>query len=289
MDFRDLVFLSVAEFRSFTKASKELYISQPAVTKHIKELEESLGCKLFNRNGPNITLTEEGKTTYFHLNKIKRDYRELYNNLTPVGETTKSEINIGCSTTVSNYIIPGILADYAMGNKGVRLNMLSGNSLDIEKKLLNNVIDLILVENSSSSSGITYLNYLEDEIIAVCGRGTLYSKQRSISKNEIKTIPIITRESGSGTLEVINNEIQDKFNIQHTIGSSEGIKRFLKNFNGLALISNKAVTYELNRGELVKIDIDGLKIKRSIRIGYRKGHLPPTIKRLIDFIRHYNF
>lgn len=284
MNFRDIVFLTIAEFGSFTRASKELNISQPAVTKHVKELEGNLNCKLFNRGNSKVSLTIEGRVVYNHLKKIKRDYRELYDDLETFNLEFGGEINIGASTTIANYILPKIIAEFSNRYPKIKINLITGNSYVIINKLMGDDIDIAFIENSSSTNGLKYITFMSDEIIGVCGVNTLYSKKSYISKDELEHIPIILREKGSGTLEVINKHLLHiDLNVKHSIGTTEGIKGVLLDFNGIALMSNKAVENEIRSNHLKKIEIKDFKIIRELRIAHRQGHISEQVKKFIRF------
>src|SRR4051812_48430425 len=109
-DFRLKVFYTVSTKLSFTKAAEELFITQPAVTKHIKELEEQLGAALFTRNGSNIALTNSGLIVLKHAERIFEQYAELENELATASNAAKGNIRIGASTTLTQYVLPKILA-----------------------------------------------------------------------------------------------------------------------------------------------------------------------------------
>ena len=116
MDFRDKVFLSVAENLSFSKAAKEMLISQPAITKHIKELENKLNIKLFERKGNKVYLTKAGELVYEYFKKIDLSYRELEFEIGKLHDTYKGILRIGASSTISQYFIPRLNASSTATN-----------------------------------------------------------------------------------------------------------------------------------------------------------------------------
>lgn len=295
MDYRDKVFLAVAENLSFSKAAKELFISQPSVTKHIKELESKLNIALFERKGNKIYLTEAGALCYNHLKAIKQSYRELEFDIERLNDSFKGSLRIGASSTISQYLIPKVIAAFYKRYPNIKLYLLNGNSFEMEQKLLNNEIDMALVENETSQSNIKYIDFLEDEIIVVTGANSVYAKQKLISIANLQEIPIVLREKGSGTLQVIQNSllkhhiILDKLNIFIHLGSTEAIKNFLTDFDGIALISEKSIEKELRLKELVKIHIKNMSLNRKFRIALRQGHLASSTQLFIDFLSQYNF
>lgn len=295
MDYRDDVFLNVAEKLSFSKAGEDLFISQPAVTKHIKELESKLKITLFERKGNRIYLTEAGKLTYGYLKKIKQQYQELEFELGRLNDTYKGSLRIGASSTIAQYFIPSVIAAFHKRFPKIQLFMYNGNSFEMEQKLLTNEIDIALVENEASQSGIKYINFIDDEIVAVTGINSVYAKLKTITVADLQQIPIVLREKGSGTLEVIQKSLLkhdiniEKLNIFIHLGSTETIKNFLYDFDGIALISEKSIEKEMQLKTLVKINTSKIEMSRKFRIALRHGHEALSSKLFIDFLTSYNF
>lgn len=295
MDYRDEVFLAVAENLSFSKAATELFISQPAVTNHIKELENKLKIALFDRQGNKIYLSKAGKLAYRGLKQIKQHYRDLEFELGKLNDTFKGSLSIGASSTISQYLIPQVLAAFHRQYPIIELDLFNGNSLEMEQKLLNNEIDIALVENATSRAKIKYMDFLEDRIVVVTGSNSVYAKRRSFALGDLKQIPIVLREKGSGTLEVIRKSLLklnvdlEKLNILIHLGSTEAIKNFLCDFDGIALVSEKSIEKELALKTIYKIEVSELKMKRKFRIARRRGPDMIVPGLFVDFLRDYNF
>jgi DNA-binding transcriptional LysR family regulator len=295
MDYRDEVFIAVAENLNFSKAAEELFISQPAVTKHIKELESKLNIALFERKGNKVYLSKAGKLAYKSLKQIKQQYRELEYNLGRLHNSFNGSLRIGASSTISQYLIPSAIAAFHSRYPDIKFNLLNGNSFDMEQKLLNNEIDLALVENTNSNSNIKYTDFLDDEIVLVTGSQSVYAKRKNISLSDLQEIPMVLREKGSGTLQVIQKTLAkqnihlDKLNILIHLGSTEAIKNFLCDFDGIALVSEKSIEKELELKRIVKLRVKEVSIQRKFRLAWRQGpelKIPGLFK---DFLLNYNF
>lgn len=295
MDYRDKVFLAVAESLSFSKAANELFISQPAVTKHIKELENKLNITLFERKGNKVYLTKAGKMTYGYLKKIMQQYEELEFELGRMNDTFKGTLRIGASSTISQYLIPKVIAAFHKRYPKIELFLFNGNSFEMEQKLLKNEIEIVLVENDSSQLNIKYIDFLDDEIVVVTGSQSVYAKLKSISLIDFQKMPIVLREKGSGTLEVIqkhllkNNIKIDNLNILIHLGSTEAIKCFLCDFDGIALVSEKSIEKELLLKQISKITVKGINFNRKFRVAFRYGHKALSSKLFAEFLFRYNF
>ena len=294
MDYRDRVFISVAEKLSFSKAANELNITQPAITRHIRELEERYKVSLFERKGNKIYLTKAGEKVYNSYKEIAQLYRALEFEISQMHNSVSGEFRIGASSTISQYVIPKIIASFHKRYPQISIYLINGNSFEMERQLEENIIDIALVENITSQPGISYRDFLEDELIVVAGKDSVYAKQNTISKEDLIKIPIVLREQGSGTLDVIRDSLaQQNINIENLntlihLGSTESIKNFLQEFDGLAIVSEKAVINELYLKTLVKIRVSGLTIRRKFRIAYRHGHKSKQVELFEDFLINYN-
>ncbi len=295
MDYRDTVFISVAENLNFSKAADHLNISQPAVTRHIKELEERYDTNLLDRKGNKVYLTKAGEKVYNAFKEIDRQYRELDFEIGQMHNSISGEFRIGASSTISQYVIPKVIASFHKRYPKIKIFLINGNSFEMEKLLLENEVDLALVENYSSQSDIKYQNFLDDELIVVTGADSVYAKRKSISKDDLLQIPIVLREQGSGTLEIIKQALSqqhidfNKLNTLIHLGSTESIKNFLSDCDGLAIVSEKAVATELFLKTLVRLKVIGFTIPRKFRIAYKFGHKGRQIELFENFLLNYNF
>ena len=295
MDYRDEVFLAVAENLSFSKAAEALFISQPAVTKHIKELESKMNSALFERKGNKVYLTKAGKLAYLHLKQIKQQYHELEFELGRLNDDYKGSLRIGASSTISQYLIPAVLADFHRRFPQIKLDLFNGNSFEMEQKLLQNEIDLALVENDSSQANIRYHDFMDDEIVVVAGANSAYGKRKNLTLVDLQQIPIVLRERGSGTLEVIQHALSklkislEKLNILIHLGSTEAIKNFLVNFEGIAFVSEKSIEKELQLKTIVRLNVKELAILRKLRIAIRQGPENSTQQLFRSFLLQYQF
>lgn len=145
-DFRLKVFRSVAKNLSFTKASQELFVSQPAITKHIQELEAAYQTRLFDRQGSRISLTESGNLLLEHCERILEDYKRLEYEMHLLHNEYTGGLKLGASTTIAQYVLPPLLASFIGKFPQVSLSLLNGNSREIEAALQEHRIDLGFVE-----------------------------------------------------------------------------------------------------------------------------------------------
>jgi DNA-binding transcriptional LysR family regulator len=268
-DFRLTVFYTVAKRLSFTKAAAELFVTQPAITKHIQELESQLGMALFDRRGNQISLTTAGNVLLRHAETIMGVYRQIEFDLNALKGQPSGRLRLGASSTIAQYVIPAVLARFQDHSPEVSLSLLSGNTDQIEQALLNNDIDLGLVEGRTHHSDIRYTPFVKDELVLVCRADHPLAGRDEITLDELKTVPIALRERGSGSLEVIEHALRgaglrlNDLNLAMQLGSTEGIKTYLTNSVSIAFISIFAVQNELKNGILRVLDVAGLTIQRD--------------------------
>ncbi len=294
LDFRLQVFYTVAKRLNFTKAAAELYISQPAVTKHIKELEGEYKVTLFERSGnKKILLTTAGETLLQYAGKLLDVYRELEYDMNLLVKQHSGVLRIGASTTVAQYIIPPVLAQFHKKFKDIKVQLETGNTEDIELALLNKEIEFGIIEGISRNPQIKYEEYLQDELVLVCAARNALIKKDSIKPEELKNYPLLLREPGSGTLDVIAHTLKPHnikladLQVEMQLGGTESIKSYLLNSNCLAFLSVHSILKELKNNECRIIDIKGLAIERPFYFIQQHGQPSSLTELFMRFAKNY--
>jgi len=205
LSFKHEVFLEVARHLSFTKASQVLFISQPAITRHIQQLEEQYKSNLFERKGSSIILSEAGKILLDFLTRARDIEKQLEYEISVHRDKLhiKGELRVGASTTVALYIIPPVLSSFRAKHPEVTMSLLNRNSENVMKALLDNEIDLGIVEGKGKMNRVNTEPFLTDEVIPVCSARSSLAKKIKFPIKDLKTIPVVLRERGSGTLTVV--------------------------------------------------------------------------------------
>ena len=279
LSFNHKVFLEVAQQLSFTKASEAMFISQPAISKHIQNLEEHYKCRLFERNGRVISLTGAGKILYDHLLTARSLARQIEFDLGSVNDKRhlEGDLKLGASTTVALYILPPVLSAFRKQNPGVSINLLNRNSENILKALLDNEIDLGIIEGKDKMSKVNSQLFLDDEVVPVCSANSYLTKQTSYPIAALKKIPLALREFGSGTLAAIRQALKTKgieltdMKICLRLGGTEALKNFILADDCLGFLPLKSIVKELKNGELKRLVIDDLQISRHFYFTQRYG------------------
>lgn len=289
-DFRLQVFYTVATLGSFTKAAEALYITQPAVTKHIHELESQWGLPLFERKGNTIRVTEAGQIVRQHAERIFDAYRGLEFDLSALKQQRSGRLRLGASTTIAQYVLPSSLALFNQRFPDIRVSLINENSHIVERAVLDKEIDLGLVENSSRNKALKYTPFMDDELVLVTSaRHGLYRKT-PLSLKTLTTIPLVLREKGSGTLEVLEKFLRTKgftlrdLNVRIYLGSSEGIKAYLQESDCCSIVSIKTIAPEVAAGRLRILEIQDCRLLRQLSFVHLQGQAEPLPTFFMQFI-----
>lgn len=287
-DYRLKVFHTVASRSSFTKASEELNISQPAVTKHIKEIENQLNTKLFDRKGTSIQLTQSGRILFEYAEKIRNIYRDLEFEIHQINQKHRGKLIIGASTTVAQYILPEILAKFKSYYKDIKIELITHNTEMISELLKDGKIDLGIIEGESQSAYFDYLKFKADEIVLVA-KANHPLANKTLNINNLHELELVLREQGSGSLEFIQNRLKEKgiiaenLNVVMQLGSSESIKNYLLHSDALAFLSISTALNELKSNQLTIIDIKNFSIERNFHFILPKGEQSELIRLFLKF------
>ena len=294
-DFRLKVFHTVAKRLNFTKAAEELFITQPAVTKHIQELENRYKVKLFERNGTKIKLTVAGTLLVQYCEELFTVYRNLEFDLNTLANQHSGKLKIGASTTVAQYVLPPVLAAFREKFKSITIALTTDNTEKIEAALLNNEIDLGIIEGKSQKPVIKYTKFIKDEIVLVSGIANSRTTKQTLLPEDLKNTPLLLREPGSGTLEVIAHALKSfdikiaQLNNEMQLSNTESIKLYLLHSSCMAFLSLHSISKELKNKEFQIIDVEGLNIERYFFFIQTQGQPEALSDLFIKFAARYNF
>ena len=290
-DFRLKVFYTVARRLNFTKAAEELFITQPAVTKHIHEIETYYKTQLFQRNGTKIKLTAAGTALLAHTEQLFAIYRNIEADLAAINENVKGTLRIGASTTVAQYVLPRYLASFRQKFPDIQIALTTNNTEYIENALIASKIDFGIIEGQTKRPQLKYTTFLKDEIVLCTRAGNPFLKKQPITPTMLKDLPLLMREQGSGSQEVIAAALKkagltiSKLKVEMVLESTESIKSFLSSSDCFAFLSIHSIVKELKSNELNIIDIKDLHIERAFYFVKQQGdnqHLPELFMKFIS-------
>jgi DNA-binding transcriptional LysR family regulator len=279
LSFKHEVFFEVARLKSFTKASQTLFISQPAISRNIKQLEDEYKSSLFERKGNSISLTEAGQMLYAALLNARAVEKQLQYDMSTLRDQyeAKGELKLGASTTVALYIIPPILSGFRQKHQSVSISLFNRNSESVLQALLDHEIDLGIIEGRNKLPIVKSQHFLADEVIAVCSPKNPLSKKQKLNLKEVTKHPIALRERGSGTLAALKHALSthriklSDLSVNVRLGGTEALKNFIVADQCIGFLPMRSVVKELSSGDLVQLKIDKLSIIRRFYFIQRHG------------------
>ena len=260
-DRRLQVFHAVAKHLSFTKAADALCMTQPAVTFQIKQLEEHLNTRLFDRAQGRITLTPAGQVALEYAQRILALSAELDTRLKEMSGQAAGPLLIGASMTIGEYVLPRLIGEFKARFPAVVPTLFVGNSEAVQDRVAERTLDLGFIEGDSHLSTLHSEVCCEDELHVVCAPSHPMAKEAGATPASLTQHPYIGREAGSGTRAVIDRYLQqvgvapESMKVVVELGSPEAIKGLVATGLGFALMSRVIAGKELQLGQLVQVPL----------------------------------
>lgn len=291
MNLRQLeLFTEVAETGIVSHAAKKLYMSQPAVSQTIADLEDSLGLKLFDRLKHKMQLTFAGEILYQYSKKILSLVDEAESQMLDMANLKMGRLRLGASTTIGIYLLPHLLGEFKQQYETIQSTCVIDNTSVIEEMLLTNQLDIGFVEGLVHSAEIEIQKVMDDEIWLICSPQHRWAREVRlvIDPVEIAGEALILREQGSGTREVVEKKLKEHnvcYEVWHVLNNTEAIKRAVAADIGIAFISQMAVKDEMESGRLVNVKLNGLPITREFKLIWHKDkYRSPLLNAFIQFV-----
>ncbi len=274
-DWRKLeVFLKLYETKSFSKTAKELFISQPTVTIHLKDLENYLGVRLFDRDTRNVIPTRAGKIVYEYGKEMLKLYKEMEKELWPYKEEEGGLVEIGGSTIPGQYILPRIIKMFKETYPKITVYLKVFDTQGVVEGILKGEFDLGVVGAKLKQAELFFEPCCDDEIVLI---GPSYFGRDEIDLENLYELPLIKRESGSGTWKNVLQALEErginlsKLNIVGEMGSTEAVKAAVKEGLGLSFVSKRAIELEASLGIIKEVKIRNFQIIRKFYLVYFKN------------------
>jgi DNA-binding transcriptional LysR family regulator len=261
------VFARVAESGGFTRAAQALHLSQPAVSKAVRELERQTGVPLFERAGRATRLTAAGEALFARARELFAVEQSAEEELRALRGLNGGVLRVGASTTVATYLLFPYLARFRRANPGVELRVASANTRAIARALLERRLDIALVEGPVRHSRIEVVPWREDELVVIVPPDHRLATRRSIQLQELAGEPLIVREPGSGTRKVAEralaaHDVAPQVTLQ--LGSTEAIKQAVAAGLGLAFVSRVAVSEQVKLGRIAAVRVREAALGRML-------------------------
>lgn len=274
-------FLHVAENLSFSEAAKQLHLTQPTISHHIKSVEKDLGVELFMRAGSNIKLTEAGHLLLPWAHKLIRQSIEMQEMMASLQHKIVGHLRVACSTTAGKYILPLLAARFCQRYPGIRVSILTCTPEHVVPRLLEEEANLAVVSSYElCGNELECQEFFKDSISLIVPANHPWASRQYIEPGELLSEPMIIREPTSGTRRVMLTQLAqhditlDDLNVFLELGNAEAIVRTVAAGFGVSFVSTLATTCPIERGHVVEVPIAGLELRRTIYMIRRSLDVP---------------
>jgi len=288
-DRRLQVFYTVAKHLSFTKAAEQLFMTQPAVTFQIKQLEEQFNARLFERSHGRIALTPAGRLVMEYAGRILGLSEEMETRVAELNGAMSGPLLLGASTTIAEFILPRILGEFKVKHSQVHAHLTVGNSEMIETRVADHALDLGLIESPSHLQGLATEVCCEDELVLICQPAHRFARAASVKPQELIGEPFIGRETGSGTREFMDQYLRssgvapEDLNLVMELGSPEAIKGVVETGLAVSVVSRATVDKERRLGTLAAVPLEPRLIRTFSLVLPRDKFRSKLLSTFIEF------
>lgn len=288
LTFRQLtVFESVARHQSFTRAARELHLSQPAVSMQIKQLENAVGLPLFEHLGMQTHLTEAGHVMLRFSRRIDGDLREAEDAIEELKGVESGRLRIAVATTV-NYFAARLLSRFCNRYPGVRVSLDVTNRQAVLRQLGENSVDIVLMGQPPDGIDLEAEPFMDNPLVVIAPPDHPLVGRRRVPLKALARETFLIREPGSGTRSAMERFFADKGIAPHIsveMTSNEAIKQSVEAGLGLGVVSSHTVELECGAGRLKVLDIRSFPIKRKWYVVHRRGkRLSAAANAFRDFV-----
>ncbi len=272
------IFLSAAENLSFSEAAKQLHLSQPTVSHHIKELERELGVELFDRSTHKVKLTEAGRLMYPRARQLIHETVEIRQMMDSLHDQVAGHIRIACSTTAGKYILPQFAGRFRERHPGVRVSILPCTASNVVPRLLEDDADLGVVSFEAYEGEMERQEFFEDRIALIVPAEHPWVAREFIEPSELLGEKMILREETSGTSRVLMAELgkhdisRDDLDNFLDVGNSEAIVKTVEAGFGVSFVSRIAATWALENGMIAEVPVADFDLRRKIYMVRKRLH-----------------
>ena len=282
MTFRHLeIFIAVADLGSMTRASRQLYISQPTVSQAIAELETHYGFPLFERFGRSLTITEQGKSILSYARHIQSLLGEM--ELTSERQENAGLLRIGASMTIGSWLLPSLLQQLQKDVPQAEFRVVVRNTRDLEVLLLKNQLDCGLLEGSIHYPELVEIPFRRDSLTLVCGKNHPFWNAPISRLESLEDQVFLVREPGSGTRELFESVMASAeigWKVGWECGDSSSLIHAAEKGFGIGVISGSLVREQRISGTLYRLPLPESTFQRNFRLVHHKNkYITPLMKR----------
>lgn len=278
MTLRQLeIFVAVVETESFSRGAERTALTQSTVSQHIAALEEEFGAQLLDRTTRGILPTPGGQVFLQHARRILAERDILEQAMAGFHGLERASLALGASNIPANYLIPALLPVLNRRHPGITLNLKIGDSREILDSLRTGEVELGIVGGRDHDEIFSFSSLLKDQLVLIVGPAHPLHNRRTVTLDALQDYPLIVREDGSGSYQALQQGLQavgldlHDLGIVARLGSNEAVRQAVAAGFGCAFVSDLSIRSQLRHGELVKLDVSGLRIERRLWLARLRG------------------
>ncbi|AJY76446.1 selenium metabolism-associated LysR family transcriptional regulator [Paenibacillus beijingensis] len=282
LNFHQLhIFYTVADKGSFSAAAVALHMTQPAVTMQVQSLEDYFGTKLFQRSTKRIELTEAGRTLLPYAKQSIDLIRETDAAMSKFTSQLKGRLQLGASLTIGEYILPRLLGSFGQEYPHISISMKVMNTTQIMDEIFSHHLNFGLIEAPVSHPDLHIEPVMNDELVLIAHRGHPLASRESVLLEEAMSYPLVLREQGSGTRQVMEDQLRrknldpDKLNIVMELGSTGAVKSAVEAGLGMSIVSLSSIKHEVALELINVVPLSDVTFSREFFSIYLKSALLP--------------
>ncbi len=267
--------MKVVETSSFTKTAEELALTQPAVSQHIKALEDELGVKLFIRNNKQLHLTSNGEIVYKYARRLVAISNNLYQTIRDE-KANISSLTVGITHSVESSRVMEALAKYTNISKGLSIKVVTDTIENLHRMIRNFELDFLIVNGTIKDSNLASITMDTDSLVLAVSPTHRLARNLSVSVEELKKEKLILRLPSSNTANLFdqalnqNNLSISDFDVVLEMENIATIKDLIRQNLGVSVLSRSACADEIKKGKLIGIPIENMSLIRDTNIVYPK-------------------
>ena len=285
-------FCAVVEKRSFSRAGEVVFLSQPTVSLQISSLEQELGTRLLDRRGREVTATKTGEALYQYARRILQLANEAEQAIEQLKGLMKGTLILGASTIPGEYLLPSLLAEFKALHPAIDIDLRISDTQGVITEVLAHEVEIGFVGTRYKSDKLVFKSLATDKLVLIAPAKNAWTQQDVLNVDQLKEIPFILRESGSGTRSTVKRKLLEKgikeeeLSVIMRLGSTAAVKRAVESGPGVSFVSEKAIENEIKLGTIKVVPIKDLELNREFFIVYsrRKSH-SPAAQALLQFLQ----
>lgn len=283
------IFHAIAETGSISAAALRMHISQPALSRELKDFESRLGVMLFDRQARGMRLTEPGKVLHGYSARLFAVADSAQAAMRAFADARAGQLSIGASNTIGTYVLPRYIAQFRRAFPGIGISLFVGNTEQVAQGVADLRFTLGFVEGPIRVEGLAAEVFSRDELVPVIGADHPLALRKRMKHSDIDGQPLLMREPGSGTRALVANLLQELGVETGSIvefGNTEALKQAAIHGGGIAWLPAISIASELREGQLVRLPVRALALQRPLGIIRREGAWQaPAMEALLEMVR----